>query len=586
MLRAKTALLLFLVMSLCGIPLLAAENPEGACCDVPGRVPSPARELGKLGAALAGEKRELDWWAASREQIRLAPCSRKTPLSDAEIEQGLRALVPKDDPRVSRNIHGIQIENESAYLVDLLDTLLTYKGIAGIIPGGPGDGIQRKFTSSCKTVLCAVNDPRVFGPKLGPRLLYLLARYGFNGSPYSTFSASQWTPAQIDEVLLTLSDFPPAVFPIDKSYQLVHYARGRKIGYAGVRDRDTRVADSSIFVYDLWDGEEPEFRRSALLHELGHHLHDTYGLQDTDRWRSFSGWRTRMKIEGGVTWDEGKMGRPEVAVSQYGLTNPSEDFAESVVAYRYNPGLLRSLSPDKYSFIKEAVFDGLEYSSEAACDPRNSLSARLTAQGTQRVQAMAADPARVQQLSARVNQHCSRQIFSDYLKDFRFDDSPQGALSKCLSRSVSAEALKGSRDLESLRFKEENTSAVLGRVRIPASAPGLEAIRGRVISEFQEFIADQLVAANRSRIWDNLTQKIRPRSPEEFCGGFASHAFVTLIQDSQEKYAPNFYGEGDILSPLRELARNVCVELQGQRLDRFIQPSAAQIREAVRRTVK
>ncbi|MEX1098953.1 MAG: hypothetical protein WEB87_00920, partial [Bacteriovoracaceae bacterium] len=58
---------------------------------------------------------------------------------------------------------------------------------------------------------------------------------------------------------------------------------------------------------------------------------------------------------------------PHRCVSQYGETNPAEDFAESVAAYRYNPEALKNASLEKYEFIKNKVFQGVEFDSSEKC---------------------------------------------------------------------------------------------------------------------------------------------------------------------------------------------------------------------------
>lgn len=50
-------------------------------------------------------------------------------------------------------------------------------------------------------------------------------------------------------------------------------------------------------------------------------------------------------------------------VSEYAKTNPSEDFAESYRYYIIDPELLKFMSPGKYEFMKNLVFNGREYGS-------------------------------------------------------------------------------------------------------------------------------------------------------------------------------------------------------------------------------
>ena len=64
-------------------------------------------------------------------------------------------------------------------------------------------------------------------------------------------------------------------------------------------------------------------------------------------------------------------------VSTYGTRNPSEDFAESIVAYRYNPKPMKDSCPDKYNYIKDIIFDGIEYLDESGCKDKELSKKRF-----------------------------------------------------------------------------------------------------------------------------------------------------------------------------------------------------------------
>lgn len=57
----------------------------------------------------------------------------------------------------------------------------------------------------------------------------------------------------------------------------------------------------------------------------------------------------------------------EKIISKYGESNPSEDFAESLTAYRYNPAGLKKAAPEKYNFIKDRIFNGQEFINHSSC---------------------------------------------------------------------------------------------------------------------------------------------------------------------------------------------------------------------------
>ena len=52
---------------------------------------------------------------------------------------------------------------------------------------------------------------RIYGEKEGVQLLYMLAKYGFNGSLYQDEdpgSLDFWNSNELDKILIGLSDFP------------------------------------------------------------------------------------------------------------------------------------------------------------------------------------------------------------------------------------------------------------------------------------------------------------------------------------------------------------------------------------------
>ncbi len=47
--------------------------------------------------------------------------------------------------------------------------------------------------------------------------------------------------------------------------------------------------------------------------------------------------------------------------TNYGNTNPLEDMSESVMLYMYEPQKLKDSSPQRYNFIRDQIFEGVEY---------------------------------------------------------------------------------------------------------------------------------------------------------------------------------------------------------------------------------
>ncbi len=312
---------------------------------------------------LADIAKQVEWEAVSDANVRSAPCTKKTPYTADEMTSWLKN---HQSPMVnSKKIHGISFEGESAENLASFEHLTTFKTFFG--DADPKE--QKKFNSKCKKVDCAVKE--IFGPKIGVQLLFMHQKFGMNGSHLITNHRSSWKSSELDTVLLSLSDFPSGILPAEANRPLTHFKRGYLPGYAS----ENVIANASIEVFDLWDEQSPESKRYALVHELGHNLGGLAGGADENsKWLKMSGWVKETKVVKGEKVTEFKATKPETIISKYGFTNPAEDFAESVAAYRYNPKKLKSVSPEKYNFIKEVIFDNVEYTSADACTNPKRLS--------------------------------------------------------------------------------------------------------------------------------------------------------------------------------------------------------------------
>ena len=312
---------------------------------------------------LADIAKQLNWEAVSVANIRSAPCTKKTPYSVEEMTNWLKAH--QSPMTKAKKIHGISFEGESPENLATFELLTTFKTFFG----EPDPKNQKTFSSQCKKVDCAVKE--IFGPKTGIQLLFMHRKFGMNGSHLITANRSSWKSSELDHVLLSLSDYPPGLLPAEPNRPLTHFKRGYLPGYAS----ENVIANASIEVFDLWDEQSPEEKRYAIVHELGHNLGGLAGRADeSSKWLKMSGWTKETKVINGEKVTDYKATKPESIISKYGFTNPAEDFAESVSAYRYNPKKLKSISPEKYNFIKEVIFDNVEYTSEEACKNPKRIS--------------------------------------------------------------------------------------------------------------------------------------------------------------------------------------------------------------------
>ncbi|WP_408098425.1 hypothetical protein ACJVC5_05810 [Peredibacter sp. HCB2-198] len=264
--------------------------------------------------------------------------------------------------RINKKINGISFENESPENLETFFHLTTSVDFLG----EPDPKKIKNFSSTCKKVDCALKE--IFGPEIGVQLHFMQRRFGLNGSHIVKENTSAWKKDELDTVLLAISDFPEGVIPFEKSRTLIHAPRGL--------DSGNTLANATIMIFDLWNTQSPENRRATIVHELAHAMGGVTEVDESTEWMRQGGWTTPGKVKDGVLYRE--TSKPETAVSEYGMTNEREDFAESVVAYRYNPTHLKEKSPEKYYFIKDTVFDGVEYTSEKACEEpyRNSQMAK------------------------------------------------------------------------------------------------------------------------------------------------------------------------------------------------------------------
>ncbi len=120
---------------------------------------------------------------------------------------------------------------------------------------------------------------------------------------------------------------------------------------------------------DRWNKFHSSMRIGIIFHELAHSLGGMLGeIDDSQLWENIDGgWRRESsKPNGGIY--RGRPRKRSAYVSDYAMTNPAEDFAESVSSYRIKPKALMATSMEKYNFIKKHIFLGQEFIDETDCN--------------------------------------------------------------------------------------------------------------------------------------------------------------------------------------------------------------------------
>ncbi len=165
-----------------------------------------------------------------------------------------------------------------------------------------------------------------------------------------------WSPAEADCVRQSLDMLPDSL--LTKATRHVRkFYRGNSSATAAAT---TKIEQGYVVYYDGLFGATPNVMRvySTVVHELGHCAHYAVigngpilskiraVLLGTPTWTPIS-WSA---LKGLKSWNG--------FVSDYARTNDREDFAEAVEFYWLAPDELLRVSPAKYAYMRDVVYDG------------------------------------------------------------------------------------------------------------------------------------------------------------------------------------------------------------------------------------
>jgi hypothetical protein len=142
-----------------------------------------------------------------------------------------------------------------------------------------------------------------------------------------------------------------------------------------------RIFDDAKSQYDFLNDPDGEKQfKATILHEMVHamqyrkdqhsiyrngydsplvenYIDATKKITDMDHadYKAWNGWN----------WSQGRWYYTNESENQpptsYGLTDPTEDMAESVMMFVYDPERLKNSSYERYYFIRDEMFGGVEY---------------------------------------------------------------------------------------------------------------------------------------------------------------------------------------------------------------------------------
>ncbi len=336
--------ILFFILFI-SLPLVAND-----CLNCPPDLANPVAEHN-----LEEFSKKLQHWSASSSQVMNSPCKHKN--FDVEsMNQTLSSMTGKKD----KKLLGVQFKNENPELLKVFKNLTVKSRLTWwqklFTKSPPEVDLQgvHSINPECVKVLCAVD--KIWGQFVGRKMLYMNMKFGFNSSELTNPNAAVFSESEIDDVLLGLQDLPQSIMPMVNNRKLIKY-----LPDAANPDSGPLVwADSRIVLFAPWFKATQGSRFQTLAHELGHILHYAIPSEKKTEFNALSSW---VKI--GDTWEFDVLGA--CMPSNYAMTNPNEDFAESASAYRYNARALYAQCPAKYNFLKNSVFAGVEYREESQC---------------------------------------------------------------------------------------------------------------------------------------------------------------------------------------------------------------------------
>lgn len=296
-------------------------------------------------------------YAVSEASIRQAPCRFGVAQTDQDIQ---RYFQNRADKVISETTaQGFNFKNDSAELIRI------FKNLTEADPYRETRQDTRLFAPAaqrCSTVICATES--LFGKENAWKVLYLNSRFNLNVSHFRFDHASAWNPTELGTILRALSLVPTELSRFSENKKLVHYRRGAKDPR---NDSSAVAANSEILVYDFWNTLSEEKKIYILLHEFAHLWalrEDGNDMDRSEAWLQITGWEMIPSIPD-VLWQHN--GRKTFWVSNYAQSNSIEDFAESVMAYLFEPQKLQHNDPAKYRFLKGTLFGGKDFHQPGLC---------------------------------------------------------------------------------------------------------------------------------------------------------------------------------------------------------------------------
>ncbi len=135
------------------------------------------------------------------------------------------------------------------------------------------------------------------------------------------------------------------------SIEYVDDQKAHEQGLLGVWDPTGDTTHIEVYPHD----DEGELY-DTIAHEIGHNAEANLPAETVETWN-----------------DLYEASEQDEFVSNYAMSDPAEDFAETYSFYINDPEMVQSTCPDKYDFMKDNVFNGQMYRTDDPLPPADDL---------------------------------------------------------------------------------------------------------------------------------------------------------------------------------------------------------------------
>ena len=249
-----------------------------------------------------------------------------------------------------------KLKGKTLYIKRSFDTGLDTSSVHGL-GNSPIYNLQKVKNEKpyCSSLICAAN--RIFGKKKSILIIYAMEKYGLHLSKYASSSATEeGLSFELLKTLLMVAQSTPQ--------HLIKSAFKGESFYIETKDNQGGLANSGGYISRGIYDKSKFYTTAIITHEVGHRISAGEHLNHSPKLSLEQWW---LRVAG---FDEtGTKNESLTNVSGYADTSSEEGFAESYLMYRFAPKKFKENFPKRYRYMKERVFDDLEYREDFMCHP-------------------------------------------------------------------------------------------------------------------------------------------------------------------------------------------------------------------------